>query len=268
MTSLCLLPRFCLAHLYWFCLLPGLGMSHLVSAQTLIKLCYEDATYFPWQIKNGHGLDNNLVEMAAQKIGVKVEMLAIPWKRCMTEVGYDTQAGGFAASYNLERASFAVYPMRDGKPDPGRRMRYDSYSLYRLKGSSASWDGKQLSQLSGPVGVQLGYSIAVDLRKLGADVDESHINPELQLRKLLAGRVQLVALLTLDGDKLLEQPGFAQKVERINPALVERPYFLIFNKEYYARNSKLVNDMWDALAQVRESEQFKTLRQKRIKAGQ
>lgn len=266
MVSTSVMQHF-LLHFFKLIGLFGLFLHLPLNAQLLVKLCYEDATYFPWQIKNGHGLDNNLVDLAAQKIGVKAEMLAMPWKRCMTEVGYDTQAGGFAASYNQERASFAVYPMRDGKPDASRRMRYDSYSLYRIKGSAVKWDGKQLSNVSGTVGVQLGYSIAVDLRKLGADVDESHVSPELQMRKLLAGRVQLVALLTLDGDKLLEQAPFASQVERITPPLVERPYFLVFNKEYYARNPKLVEDMWNAIAQVRESEHFKSLRQKRIKAG-
>ena len=238
-----------------------------LKAQPLVKLCYEDATYFPWQIKNGHGLDNNLVEMAAQKVGIKAEMLATPWKRCMTEIGYETQAGGFAASYNLERASFAAYPMADGKPDVTRRMRFDSYALYRLKGSQVKWDGKQLSNLKGPIGVQLGYSIAVDLRKMGAEIDESHVGAELQMRKLLAGRVDLVALLTLDGDTLLENSAFSSKIERLSLPLVERPYFLIFNKDYYSRNKKLVDDLWAALAQVRESEQFKSLRQERIKQG-
>lgn len=236
-------------------------------AQMVVKLCYEDATYFPWQIKDGHGLDNNLLEMASAKSGVKIEMLALPWKRCLSDIGYATQAGGFSASHNAERASYAAYPMADGKPDVSRRTRYDSYTLYRLKGSKANWDGKQFTNLTGPVGVQLGYSVAADLRKFGAEVDEAGAVAEQQLRKLVLGRVQMVALLTFEGDSLLESTEFSSKVERVAPPFIEKPYFLIFNKEYYARNKKSIDELWTAMAQVRDSAEFKALKLARIKKG-
>jgi len=235
-------------------------------AQPVVKLCYEDADYLPWQVKNGHGLDNNLIEMAAAKSGVKVEMLALPWKRCLVDIGYGTQAGGFAASYNDERASYAAYPTTsDGKLDTSRRIRYDGYSLYRLKGAVAGWDGKQFTNLTGPVGAQLGYSVAADLRKNGANVDEGGVTAELQMRKLVAGRVQLLALLTLEGDDLLDNPEFAGRVEKVSPPFSEKPYFLIFNKDYYATNKKSVEDLWMGLATARESREFKALRKGKAK---
>jgi len=254
-------------HLAPVVLFLGLNVGMNAQAQMLVKLCYEDANYFPWQIKGAHGLDNNLLEMASARSGVKIEMLALPWKRCLSDVGYGTQAGVFAASYNADRAAYAAYPMIDDKLDASRRIRFDSYSLYRLKGNPVSWDGKQLTNLKKPVGVQLGYSASADLIKLGAAVDESSVVVELQMRKLVVGRVDLVALLTFEGDALLEKAEFSDKVEKLSPPLIEKPYFLIFNKDYYRNNKKLADDLWAAVASARESVEFKALRQAAMKKG-
>jgi polar amino acid transport system substrate-binding protein len=252
-------------NLIW--LMFGLVFSLSGQAQTVIKLCYEDATYFPWQLKDGHGLDNNLLEMAAIRSGVKIEMQALPWKRCLADIGYGLMAGGFSASYNQERASFAAYPMAQDKPDAKRRVRTDGYSLFRLVGSPVSWDGRQIQNLSGPVGAQLGYSVAADLRKLGADVEESPGVPELQLRKLLVKRVQLAALLTVEGDALLDDAEFAGKIEKLSTPLTEKPYFLIINRDYYEKNKKSVDDLWAAVATVRDSAEFRVLKNAALKKG-
>lgn len=115
-------------------LLLGAGlvmMTHSSSAQS-ISLCYENETYLPWQIKDGKGLDVLLLEKAAAKAGVKIELVPLPWKRCLADVEHGVVAGAFAASFNADRANFAVYPTAvDNKPDVSRRIRYDSYTLYR-----------------------------------------------------------------------------------------------------------------------------------------
>lgn len=256
------LTRIALLYALLACQLVGQA-SH---AQSVVKLCYEDADNFPWGVKGGHGLNNDLIEMAAARSGLKVEMLALPWKRCLSDVGYGTQAGGFAASFNEERASFAVYPTtNDGKLDPSRRMKFDGYSLYRLRGSAVGWDGKQFSNLTGAVAVQLGYSVAADLRKLGATVDEAPIAAETLMKMLVAGRVPLIAMLTFEGDDLVDNPEFSGKVEKIAVPFSEKPYFLIFNKEYYSRNKKAVEDLWAGLAVARESKEFKALKKERMK---
>lgn len=242
-------------------------LSPPILAQSLVvKLCYEDAGNFPWLIKGGHGLVNKLLEMAGAKSGVKIEQRALPWKRCLSDIGYGTQDGGGAASYSDERASFAVYPTTaDGTLDPSRRLKTDGYSLYRLKGTAADWDGKQLTKLSGPVGAQLGYAAGADLRKLGAVVDEAGVSAELNMKKLLVGRIQLLALLTLEGDELLERPEFAGKIEKLPRPLSEKPYFIIFNKDFYRHHKKEVNALWAGIAVVRESKEFSSLRNEKLK---
>lgn len=225
-----------------------------------MTLCYEDADNFPWLIRGGVGLNNKLIEMASAQSAVKVVQVPFPWKRCLNNVATGEVAGGLAASYSDERAKFAVYPTTaDGKPDPSRRLKMDGYSLYRVKGTTAHWDGQQFVNLTGRIGSQLGYASAAELRKYGAIVYESGDSPETAMRHLVAGDLQLLALMNFQGDGLLNNPEFASKVEKIPSPFTDKPYFVIFNKDYYSANRKTVEEFWAGLAAARESVQFKKL---------
>lgn len=229
-------------------------------AQESIRLCYDDADNFPWLHKNGRGLNNKLIELAAQHSGLKVVQVALPWKRCLNSISAGEVAGGFAASHTDEREAYAVYPRTaDGKLDPSRRIKTDGYSLYRLKGTTAHWDGKQFVNLSGRIGSQLGYASTAELRKFGATVYESNDSPETAMKRLLAGDLELLALMTFEGDGQLSNPEIARKVEKIASPFVEKPYFVIFNKEFQRANGKAVEMFWAGLANARESAEFKGL---------
>lgn len=229
-----------------------------------MRLCYEDVDNYPWHVKGGLGLSNQLVDMAAARSGVKIEQVALPWKRCLLEIERGNMAGGFGSSYSEERAVYAVYPTTaDGKIDTKRRLKTDGYSLYRLKGSAVSWDGKQFSHLTGAVGAQIGYSVIGDLKKLGVATEEASGGADVAMRKLVLKRIQLAAVLTNEGDELITDGEFAGKIEKISPPLTEKPYFVMFNKGFYGQNKGDVEDLWDALAVARESKEFLGLRKQK-----
>lgn len=235
-------------------------------AQEPVKLCHDDADNFPWLYKRGQGLNNKLIDLASQHSGVKVIQIALPWKRCLNSIATGEVAGGFAASHTDEREAYASYPRTpDGKLDPSRRLKTDGYSLYRRKGTTAYWDGKQFVNLSGRIGSQLGYISAAELRKHGATVYESNDSPETAMKHLMAGDLQLLALMTFEGDEQLNNPEVARKVEKIASPFVEKPYFVIFNKEFYRANGKTVEAFWAGLASARESTQFKTMLREQIR---
>lgn len=245
------------SRIIFLCLLLAGSLAH---GEEPLKLCYEDAYNFPWLTKNGQGLNNKLVDMAALQSGIKVVQVAFPWKRCLSNIATGEVAGGLAASYSEERAKFAVYPTTpDGKLDPSRRLKTDGYSLYRVKGTAAHWDGRQFVDLTGRIGSQLGYSSSAELRKLGAAVYESNDNPEKAMKHLLAGDLELLALMTFEGDEQLNNPELARKVEKIASPFTEKPYFVIFNKDFYNANRNAVEEFWAGLAAARESAQFKRL---------
>ncbi|MDK2123621.1 substrate-binding periplasmic protein [Parachitinimonas caeni] len=240
-----------------------LGLVSMVSVAqaedkpATVKLCFENEDVFPWILKNGKGLNLIMVDMISRKAGIKIEPVGLPWKRCLNELQSGGMDGAFAASYKDDRAVFSVYPMKDGKHDPSRRMMMDSYSLFRAKGGGIGWDGSKLNGLSGPIGAQPGYSIIDQLKAAGATVDDGGKTADDNLRKVLAGRVAAAALQTLEGDNSLHTAEFNGKLEKVSPPLTEKPYYMIFAKPFQAKYPKAVEDLWAAVAAVRESPDYK-----------
>ena len=75
----------------------------------------------------------------------------------------------------------------------------------------------------------------------------------------MEGHFQAAALLTPEGELMLKLPEFAAKVEKLPHPLSEKPYFLIFNKEFYSNNKQVADSLWAAIAVTRESPEFKAL---------
>lgn len=223
----------------------------------VMKFCHEDVDVYPWVLKDRPGL--NVIHMRAveQKLGIKFEITPLPWRRCQEELREGKVDGIFAASYKTERLEIGHYPMTADKTDATRAMMYDGYSLYRLKGSTAQWDGSKLS-VAGSVGAQPGYSIIDQLKQLGVRVDDGTKTADDNLKKLLGGRVEAVALQTLEGDNsLANNPEFASKVEKVKPPLVDKPFFLMLSKQFVAKYGDFSKDIWKTLAEVRESPDYK-----------
>ncbi|HYD81087.1 MAG TPA: transporter substrate-binding domain-containing protein [Paucimonas sp.] len=244
-------------------LLSALSLSLALAAgpagaeQPAVKLCYDDAPLYPWRTADGRGLDFALLDLAQKRAGVHFVLTALPWKRCLSEVQQGKQDGAVAASFKNERMEIGVYPMVGDNPDPKRRMRTESYSLFRVKGSNVHWDGKTIHGASGPVGVQLGYSIADQLKASGSAVEEGTARGADIFRKMLLGRVSGAALLTQEGDYLLRDPEFKARIERFPFPLAEKPYYLLFSKQFFAGSEPLARKIWDALAAARDSAEFK-----------
>lgn len=222
-----------------------------------IKLCHDDADSRPWLIKDAKGLNIVLIEAAAAKAKAKLEIVALPWKRCLSAVEDKSIDGAIAASYKDERAKFAVYPTIGDKLDENRRLHTEEYSLYRFKGSNVSWDGSKFSNLTGSIGAQRGYSIIDNLKKWEAKVDEGGAHPKDNMKKLLGGQVQAVALTSVEGDQVSKTPEFSGKVEKVTPPLISKPYYVIFGKEFYSKNQIIIESMWSNIATIRESKDYK-----------
>lgn len=234
------------------------GMSAMAAEKpSVMKFCYESENTFPWVMKDRPGLNLVLLEMVEKKIGVKIELAAQPWKRCQAEMKTGAFDGIFAASFKPDRLEIGVYPMKGDKPDEAFAMMMDGYTLYQLKGGKASWDGSKLN-IQGAVGAQPGYSIIDQLKGLGARVDDGAKGADTNLSKLLEGRVEAVALQTLEGENAISKnPAFVAKIEKMSPPLVNKPFFLMLSKQFVAKNGDFAKEVWAAVAAVRESSEFK-----------
>lgn len=222
-----------------------------------LRLCTEDEDSYPWLLKDGRGLNYLMLRLMEARLGQRILVERQPWRRCLQSLRDNLVDGAFKASFSTERQAYAHYPMRDGRLDDSRRMLTDSYHLFRRKGSAVRWDGQRLETGGEPVGAQSGFSIAVLLQGLRVPVDDGTKVADAVMVKLLRERVAAAALQTQQGDYLLaRQPEWAAQVERLEPPLVAKPYFLLLSRALVARDARWAERIWDAVAEVRESSEY------------
>ncbi|MBC3933831.1 hypothetical protein H8K47_00530 [Undibacterium sp. CY7W] len=229
-----------------------------------LSFCYDSAVTQLWLTHNGRGVLNRFLGIAQEKLNLRIQLDPLPWKRCLRDVSMGLRAGAVDGSYSEERAVYAYYPgTPQGKLDVNRRLRYGTYALYRVRGTDVDWDGKQFSNLNGPVVAQLGYSVIRDLSNLGVATDETPGTVDVVMRKLLAGRAQVAAVFSEEGDRLLKGPPYAGKIERMPIPLIEKPYFLLVNKAVYHTHPERIEQLWTTLAQLREALENQTAPKKK-----
>ncbi len=230
----------------------------LAQEKPLIRACTEDDDSYPWLLKQREGVTVFQLRQVEKQLGVVIKLTALPWKRCISDVQQGLQDAAVKISYTPQRAQeVGVFPMQNGKLDVRKRLHTDSYSLFRLKNSNVTWDGKQL-KADGAIGAQTGFSVIEQLKSLGATVDEGARKAEDHLHKLFLMRLSAVALQTQEGNNnLAKNPKFAEHIERLDPVLIEKPYFLIFSFQFNAKYPGYSQQVWDAIETVRESREFK-----------
>ncbi|MCE9846501.1 hypothetical protein LZ626_00085 [Aeromonas allosaccharophila] len=174
-------------------LLPATGSA--APAFTL-RTCLENSDSYPWLLQSGEGIVQYHLKAVATALNAEIVLTPLPWKRCLSQVSSGQMDAAIKMSYSVERATkVGVYPMREGKPDPAKRLLTESYSLYQLKGGKSQWDGTTL-RVKGMVAAQSGFSIVDLLLAAGAEVDDSSRDPLIMLKKLVMDRAQATAIQT------------------------------------------------------------------------
>ena len=133
------------------------------------------------------GLSSFIAASAAKKLGQQIKIAYFPWKRAMQVGGTSTAyAGYFPAYYTEERAKTCHFSQAIGS---------SSIGLAYLKSNPLQWDSVAdlAQQLTASFGVVFGYSNGEEfdaLVKLGRIHIESSASDQLNLRKLMIGRVR------------------------------------------------------------------------------
>lgn len=229
-----------------------------VQAQT-VTLTYENANSYPWYLTNGSGIDLILLKMVDKALPeVSFEYKQAPWKRCLTNIENNVTEGCFSASFKEKRKAFGLYP-GGGKPDKPRRIHSSSYSLYVLKNSNIDVTSKlTITGLNGKVAAPAGYSIGDDLVKMGYKVDAGASLTNHNFEKLLGGRVNAVAALSLNGNNILSKnKKYSDKIRVVATPLIDKPYYLMFSKSFVSSNKALAEKIWDTIGKLRETAEFK-----------
>ncbi|OUS26436.1 hypothetical protein A9Q99_18040 [Gammaproteobacteria bacterium 45_16_T64] len=242
--------------------LPLCLSTSTAQSETTITLTYENVDSFPWSMKDGSGIDLILLKMVDEAMpNVSFKYVQAPWKRCLNNIGTGTTEGCFTASFKEKRLQFGFYPGTHigNAVDPNLMLHASSYSLYILKDSTINVPEKmKISGLNGKIAAPAGYSIGGDLQSAGYSVDASASKTTNNFEKLLLNRVKAVAALTLNGNNILvKHKKYADSIKVVTTPLVNKPYYLMFSKQFIKKDRALAESIWSKAAEIREGQEFK-----------
>jgi len=216
---------------------------------------FGEGTAIDW---NRPGLTLELLKLVGQRLRVNLAFKRVPWKRGLLLLETGDADGLFHASYVPEREAIGVYPKTaEARPDPSRAIISQSYSLFVRKDSPVTWDGTTVGGLGDrSVGATAGYSVIADLERNGIRVEPGRI-PALNLAKLLEGRIAAYAEIeNLAGEVLRQDPALSEAVVKLQPPLITKSYYLLLSRQFVERDRALAEAVWDAIAEVRTSDEF------------
>ena len=230
---------------------------------------YQDSSNYPFQTGDGThinweqpGVAVEMLKLVEKKVNIDITFERYPWKRGLIELKSGRIDGLFSASYKPDRFKFGAYPVKNGQIDQYRRSYYNSYFLYTINGSPISWDGKEFFNLKYGLTAVRGFSIVDDLRKKGIFVHEFN-NTTKCMKLLVQGRTDGVAALELAGDFILsENKNKFGKIIKAKLPLKTKTYYLMLSHQFIERHSELAEAIWDAIAEVRETDKMKMISKK------
>jgi len=242
-------------------ILPSLFLSILTfssHAETVFKVAYENASQFPHYLGDNSkvlekpGAVVELVKLLEQEIpDLKIEFYRYPWKQCLLKLKAGEIDGAFNGSFTKARLDMGTYPWKNGAVDDSRRLTTMSYHFYTLKGSTFSWDGTNVSGLKGQIGTPLAFSIEGDLKDMGLNILSAR-EIQVNFANLLRNKVDAVALQSVTGDYHISTKSGLSSVEKVQPELKTKPYYLMLSKQFYEKNPELSEQIWDTIAKLRE----------------
>lgn len=155
------------------------------------------------------------------------------------EIGKIDILPGF--SFSAELPASMVFPMKDGEINMALRVITDQSSLYaRLDDAIVSWDGETLRGARPRVGTSTGGSMETALARKHGWVLEAAPTPLADLRKLVAGRVDVV----LESDSLIEPHLAELAVRRLSPPVVVLHRYAPVRKGFQQHYPEFTERFW------------------------
>jgi polar amino acid transport system substrate-binding protein len=244
-------------YVLWAVCTLALSLAVAPTSALELRICYDNKDQPPYYLGDGAAIDwqkpgmsVEIIKAAAEAAGIEPQFARQPWLRCLENLQDGHVDAIFNSSYTPDRLKYGFYPGQGDTPDRALRIATLSYSFYRRKGADVAWSGKSLTGQHEPIGVVHGFSISQDLQKMGLRIEESASNEQV-FKMLAAGRVPVVALQTVTGDRLLRS-GQYSNLETMEPPIMVKDYYVMLSRQYVTANPTAAAQFWGKIASLRE----------------
>ncbi len=248
-----------------------LNFAFADNTQPVIFAC-PDIPNYPYETGSGEkidwkkpGVNLEILKLVEAKLGKKFVFMRLPWRRGLYSLSHGKIDGLFGASFKKKRLKDGRYPMKNGVIDETRMFFELSYVLFKQKDSKLEWDGSKIKNLTDKgIGVVLGYSIGVELTKMGVKVFESKTDLA-NMQRLTKGHLDGVAGFSVSGNAILTKyPAIFNNIIEMSPSLNRKPYYLMLSHQFYNKHEELAEKIWDTIATCRDSEEVKKIYEKYV----
>lgn len=216
-----------------------------------LKVCMISSDLFPLWRKPGQenqsfgGVNIDMMREIAGPLNLRLEWVRAPFARCL----YFLQSGAVdvlnVASYSREREQYGVFPTINGEIDTSRRFKLDTYYAFVTKHSKVTFNGEEFSHLSNrPIATEIKASVIPRLLAMGVELLQQP-QAEFSFLMLARGRVSAVVTNQYNGLKYMREG-----IKRLEPAVQEKPYYLLFSRQYYHQHQDKVEQMWRMSGQM------------------
>lgn len=233
-----------------------LTISVIAAQPDSIKLATGEWPPFTSSEMSDGGFFTELVSEIADHMGVEVEILFYPWRRCYDAVVKGTVWAAFPYSYTEERAAEVLYS--DTIIDSRSRLFY-----YTGNDPEKVYIYNELEDLGRyRMGGVIGYFYEQTFLDAGIDVD--YAAKEIQaIEKLIRGRIDLLPLNELVGWHLIREnfPDEAGHFQTMEKPFEQNGLHLIVSKTYPG-SVALAERLNDSLRVMKKNAAFKAILEK------
>lgn len=223
-----------------------------------LQICFEDNNHSPALTKHlvdgiaTYGIHSQLAAKAFSLAQVDVEIIRLPWRRCLHETSTGQMDAAIGVGWTIDRQQQLAFPL-DGqqKPDAGYCLIQVDYHLYIHQQSELRWDGEKLHQLKFGLAAPKGFVVEQKLRQLNAlSTLPSDINSGLEM--VLKQRLDGYVLAEFVAKEQLQQHPGRQQIKKLQPPFYQQPLFLVFSPKLAKQQPQLVQKVWQQIPQARQ----------------
>jgi polar amino acid transport system substrate-binding protein len=205
------------------------------------------------------GLMIELFNRVEPMANVKFDYTYVPWDQCLRMVRTGLVHGIFNASFRPERAEYGDYPLKGKTPDETRATYEYRYDIFAGRQSGMTWDGKVISGVGSSLAVPRDASIIPKLKSLGVPYTEVSTYAEM-LALVRTRRADGLVGLPETVESLMNASTDADAdIQRMSPSLQTSIGYLMFSKRFCGKNGSVCEAVWNAIGEVRRSQEYKDL---------
>lgn len=219
------------------------GMSQ---ANTVISVCYEGSGMEPF-ISAGNderqpvGFLVEMLNTAAAPLAIRLQFQQAPWLRCQKMVQENQLNATLAMIWSPERALLYRFPdQQSGSEQSQRYLWRAKYPVFHAKDRRFKLEEYQPQfGISAP----LGYLVE-DWLQQQRWLSPYKFKLDDGLKMVADGKLDGYSVERLIGDYHLQQLGLADKLVASDDNLLVKNWHMVFNPDFYAENTQLVEQFW------------------------